>query len=79
MVGYSEIFVTGCETNPKRPDTSVLVAFTDKHEAVIYSLPYLQHMHTLSLPTPPDSYVLFALLKFSPHFEKKPHQHGSDG
>ncbi|KAF8634948.1 hypothetical protein AX15_000677 [Amanita polypyramis BW_CC] len=31
-----------------------LVAFTDKHFALVYSLPYLDHLHTLDLPPIPS-------------------------
>jgi hypothetical protein len=27
-----------------------LVIFTDKNKALVYSVPYLEHLHTLSLP-----------------------------
>jgi syntaxin-binding protein 5 len=33
-----------------RVASTMLVAYTDKREALVYSLPYLEHMHSLQLP-----------------------------
>ena len=33
------------------PGSHALVAFTDRHEALVYSLPMLEYLHTLPLPT----------------------------
>jgi len=37
----------------------VLVAFNDKPEALVYSLPYLEHLHTFALAKICEKYVLF--------------------
>jgi syntaxin-binding protein 5 len=42
----------------KKPESHVLVAFNDKPEAVVYSLPYLEHLHTFSLAEVCETYVL---------------------
>ncbi|KZT30972.1 hypothetical protein NEOLEDRAFT_1083589 [Neolentinus lepideus HHB14362 ss-1] len=34
----------------ERNGSQALVAFTDRHEALVYSLPALEHLHTLQLP-----------------------------
>ncbi|EKM61629.1 uncharacterized protein PHACADRAFT_169080 [Phanerochaete carnosa HHB-10118-sp] len=34
----------------KNTASTLLVAYTDKREALVYSLPYLEHMHSLQIP-----------------------------
>ncbi|KAF8899078.1 lethal giant larvae like, C-terminal-domain-containing protein [Infundibulicybe gibba] len=38
----------------ERMGSRALVVLTDRHNALIYSLPYLNHLHTLQLPTTPS-------------------------
>lgn len=40
-------------------DVVVLVAHTDKREALIYSLPFLEHMHSLQLPQSHNEYASY--------------------
>lgn len=32
-----------------RVASTLLIAYTDKREALVYSLPYLEHMHSLQI------------------------------
>ena len=44
--------------------STLLIAYTDRREALVYSLPYLEHMHSLQISQSSNEYVdsLFELL-----------------
>ena len=35
--------------------STLLIAYTSERKALVYSLPYLEHMHTLQLPSSESS------------------------
>ncbi|KAM6498680.1 WD40 containing snare-dependent exocytosis protein [Amanita muscaria] len=55
----------------ERMGSYALVAFTDKHLALVYALPYLEYLHTLELPPvpslPPSVDSSGDFVVFSPH------------